>query len=63
MVSIAVPLHHDHELLGEGKGLFYLITLRSYLVTKGSWGRNVEARTEAEGVEKGSLLVFASWFA
>jgi hypothetical protein len=47
----------------EGKGLFGFIMPWSHFITKGNWNRNLEAKTEAEAMEKCSFLASTSWFA
>lgn len=46
-----------------GKTLFQLRPLRAFSVIKGSQGRNTEAETEAEAMEKCCLLACFQGFA
>lgn len=61
-VSITVVKHNDQKQCGE-EMVFCLPTLRSYSITEGIQGKNLEVETEAEAMEKCFLLACSSWFA
>lgn len=48
--------HHEQKLPWAGKGLFFLLALRSHSITEGSQGRN-PAGAEAEAMEEHYLLI------
>ena len=57
-VSLAAIKHHDQKQLGEGKGLFQLITLKSRSVPEESQGRNIESGYETKAMEECCSLAY-----
>jgi hypothetical protein len=61
-VAIAVTKHHDLKASWRGEGLFSLY-FHMAVITKGRWGRNLEAGADAEAMEWCYLLACFPWLA